>query len=465
MLFNLSSESRRPRRTRNLCGGSGHPSSIAGRLLGALGLLSLPLYASAQAAGQGDTLRVSLAAARRLAFADNPELLARRVDTTIAKASLRQAGSFRFNPTADVLAANGSNGTEIGVSQEVEVFGQRGARVAARRAGVSRAAWRVADATRITIGDVDRTFYRVISARERSLLADSILALNRRLVTITERQLAAGEISRMDYNLAAIELGRSQSRALSEKNAHRAVSREFGRLLGISARLVVFPVLDSTQHHPLTQGGVDARADARLLVEAAARLDTDSLVSSALRNRPDLLEQTAAVRESTHEVAIARKEILPNLVLRAVSEPASVGDGRVLRGGVGVSLPLLNRNRGEIQARRSAAEQAELDRLALEGVIATEVVDAVEAYQTATSAIEVFESSVLPSARQNRVLLESAYREGKVGLPVLLLIRNQLGEAEMDYWSVWLREREAYSDLKQTTAENLSTLPRREGTP
>ena len=399
-------------------------------------------------------MRVTLTAARKLALIDNPNLLARRLDTAIARANLRQAGTIRFNPAADV-SGSAANGTELAISQEVEVFGQRRTRIATRRAGLSRASGRVADAARLTVGEVDRTFYRVISARERSLLADSILALNRRLTAIAQRQLAAGEISRLEYNLAAIELGRSQSRALAERNGHTALSRELGRLLGIGNRIVVFPVLDSTQHHPLTQTGADARADARLLVQAAIRLDTDSLVSAALRRRPDLLEQKSAVREAAGELRMAKKEVLPNLLLRGVSEPASAGDGRVVRAGIGLTLPLLNRNRGEIQARRSAAEQADLQRVGLELAIETEVLNAVAAYQAAASEIEIFETDVLPSARQNRLLLESAYREGKVGLPVLLLIRNQLGEAELDYWAAWLREREAYADLREATAGDL----------
>lgn len=403
-------------------------------------------------------MRVTLAGARKLALADNPELLAQSLDTSIARGNLRQARAVRFNPAAEVLAPVGSNGTEVSLSQELEVFGQRGVRVAARTAGFARAHGRVMDAARRLLGDVDRTFYRLISGRERALLADSVSVLNRRVTAIAERQLAAGEISRLDYNLAAIELGRSQARALSENREHRVLSREFSRLLGIAGALEVYPVLDSTQHHPLAQTGIDARADARSLVEAANRLSQDSLMNLAIQRRPDLRERKEAGREAAGDVVVAKRDALPNLVLRGVSEPEGNGDGRVLRGGVGISLPILNGNRGEIQARRATAEQAELQRVALETTIKTEVSNAISAYRAAAAEIEVLETTVLPPARQNRVLLESAYREGKVGLPVLLLIRNQVVEAEMEYWSAWLREREAFAALGEVTAANLDAV-------
>jgi outer membrane protein TolC len=68
----------------------------------------------------------------------------------------------------------------------------------------------------------------------------------------------------------------------------------------------------------------------------------------------------------------------------------------------------------------------------------------------------VLEATVLPPARQNRELVEIAYREGKVGLPELLLIRNQAIDAELDYWTAWLTERQTLSSLAEATGINLT---------
>ena len=71
----------------------------------------------------------------------------------------------------------------------------------------------------------------------------------------------------------------------------------------------------------------------------------------------------------------------------------------------------------------------------------------------------MLEATVLAPARENRVLLEAAYREGKVGLPVMLLIRNQVIAAEQEYWSAWLAEREAAALLAAATGESVALLP------
>ena len=86
--------------------------------------------------------------------------------------------------------------------------------------------------------------------------------------------------------------------------------------------------------------------------------------------------------------------------------------------------------------------------------VRAEVASELAAYQAAAEQVEILETTVLIPARQNRQLLETAYREGKVGLSVLLLIRNQVIDAELEYWEAWLAEREALANLREATGVN-----------
>jgi outer membrane protein TolC len=58
----------------------------------------------------------------------------------------------------------------------------------------------------------------------------------------------------------------------------------------------------------------------------------------------------------------------------------------------------------------------------------------------------------LQPARANQDLLETAYRAGKVNLSTLLLLRNQLLDAELGYWDAWLARRTALIALQAATA-------------
>jgi cobalt-zinc-cadmium efflux system outer membrane protein len=186
------------------------------------------------------------------------------------------------------------------------------------------------------------------------------------------------------------------------------------------------------------------------------RGNSDSLVATAFRRRPDLLAGVAAIREASAELSLARRERFPNLILRASSERVEGKDERQIRPGVGFSVPAFNRNQGEVSAREAAVRQAELLRDALNARVSAEVSRSLSSYQTAANETRVLEQTVLVPARENRRLLEIAYREGKVGLPVLLLIRNQAIDAELEYWEAWLAQHIALAELDEATGETVA---------
>ena len=443
-------------------------------------LVRHPARAQGPRLATADTLRLDLAAARALAVRSNPELRAARLDTSIARGELRQASLLiQSNPSADILTRG--LGTEVGVTQEIEIAGQRGARRAAGMATVERARAGLLDATRVTLADVDRAFYRLTAINQRALLTDEVLALNQRLADVAARQLAAGDISQLEYNLATVEYGRSRARALAARREREEAASEFRRLLGLPADAPIataidLPAVADTAHRPTiaeetkhaprlsSAAPVTARPPGNnetpqpATVSAAAfdSLSVDSLTALALARRPDLVERAAVAQRARAQASLARREAFPNLALRASSERLEGSDNRALRPGIGITIPSFNLNRGEVQARRAEAQQADLERAALVARIRIDVRRAVTTYRAAAAEADVLERTVLMPARENRQLLEIAYRAGKVGLPVLLLIRNQVIDAEQEYWEAWLAQRVALTDLAEATGENIA---------
>ena len=424
-------------------------------LIAGCALAGLPLHAqevtsaSPTARSTRDTTRLTIEEARGVALRNNPDLSATRLEVDIARGLRRQAGILRFNPSADILAS-GASGTasDLSLGQELEVAGQRGVRRAVAQAGVSRATFSVANAERTTLVDVDRGFYRVVTADRRAELAQEVLALNERLALVASRQLREGEISKLDFNLSIIERGRARARAFAARREQQQSAIELRRLIGIPETVAVRAVFDSTVHR---HTAVDSAGAQRMDLSAfAVRADmtTQDMIALALAQRPDLAERDAAIAQADADVTLARREALPNLIARVVSEQNASGTGRAIRPGVGLTIPLFNRNQGEIDARRAFARQVALDRAATAARVRADVEAALRAYQAAAGAIEVLETTVLGPARENRRLLEFAYREGKVGLAVLLLIRNQVIDAEQEYWTAWLAEREAAAELR-----------------
>jgi cobalt-zinc-cadmium efflux system outer membrane protein len=188
---------------------------------------------------------------------------------------------------------------------------------------------------------------------------------------------------------------------------------------------------------------------------SATELREQDLIEEALEGRPDLAASRSNLEQYRSLDRLATREALPNLRVQGIAERE--GPGAATRWGLGLSLalPLFDRNQGIRFSRDAEVREASLRVDASRLQVQTEVRDALQAYRAAGEELEVFEASVLGPAAQNQALLETAHLEGKLDLETLLLIRNQLLDAELGYWEAWARQREAWAYLRGATGSVL----------
>ena len=394
-----------------------------------------------------DTVVLTLAEVQRRSITRNPASLAEREEIAIANAGLRRARTIPFNPDVSVQRTGGAGVAEIVATQEFEVLGQRGLRVQSARLGVGRATASVSNASRLAVAEASTAFVRAIAAERRLAVTREGLALVERLLSAVRIQLREGEISSLEANLAEIELGRARTRVLAGQRAASGLLLDLKRLTGLRPEIPVRLVGDSLNAGPTTLGFP------RAIFRDTIPLPIDSLLALAFGTRPDLTAAEAAVREFEALAALARREALPNLRLGAVVESGR-GTRRV-GPAIGLSVPLFNRNQGLVAERDAQRRQAALRQRAAELRVRTDVATAVRAYQTANEEAAVSERSVRQPSHENAALLELAFRAGKISLPTLLLLRNQLLESELGYWEAWLARQEALVQLQAATG----TLP------
>lgn len=387
-----------------------------------------------------DTLVLSLEEAQRRALSANPAFLTDATEREIALAELRQARVYPYNPETEFEGPGAASAGELGayearLAQEVEWGGQRGLRIDAAGIGVARAEWNVADAARRTLANVSLAFYATRAAEERVRAVTELAGLNERLMAAARIQLQEGEISVMEANLAEIEVGRARARVL-------AARRE-----ALSARLALSRLIGAPPETPI-------RAEAGLTpAPPPDSLDPDALLVAALDQRPDLAAAATAVRQSETLARLARREAIPNLEIAAIAEREGVGSEPRVGLGFGLPLPLWNRSQGLIARRRAETEQAEHALEAARLQVRIEVVDAYRSYVAAAAESAVFEDDVLEPAHRTQEMLETAYQAGKIDLSALVLLRNQLLDAELSYWDAWLAQREALVRLHAATGQ------------
>lgn len=413
------------------------PTRVAAALLALLLVGVRPAAAQTPSAAVADTITLSLEQAQRLSLRQNPQFLAESREGAIARGQLRQARLPAFNPQASLelpgVATGGGSEYEASLTQEVEWAGQRGARVRAAGFGVQRADLTVRNAARITLGDVSNAYFDTYAARQRLQLAEELLNLNEQLLRAVRIQLREGEVSALEANLAEVELGRARARVLAARRELTSAELQLKRLIGFSP--------DQAIRLP---GAVPAAAP-------APPTGRDSLVALALGRRPDLVAQRTAVMESQALSDLARREGRPNVSVGVLARREGDGGDPQVGLGVSVPFPVLNRNQGRLAEQQARTSQAELQARAVELAVRTEVTDALRTYQTATEEETVYAALVLQPTRENRALLEIAYREGKIDLATLLLVRNQLLDAELGYWDTWLAQRRAQVFLEVAT--------------
>jgi cobalt-zinc-cadmium efflux system outer membrane protein len=406
------------------------PSATALAVVACLAVPALALAQNGPAVTSADTVTLSITDIPRVVVAQDPRLRALRQETAIALGVVRQARLLQFNPDLAVQAVRGGTGgaTELLLTEEIEWAGQRGLRLNAARSGLDRTTAEVQNWARLSIAEASGAFYRAVVAERRLSVAQEADSVTRRLIAAVRTQLAEGEISTLEANLAEIEAGRSRGRVVALQRAAMSATLALKQHLGLDPETPLVLHADTTG----TSSAI-----------GAATLQEDSLVTLALAQRPDLVATAAAVRESESRTTLARREVIPTLRLGAAVERATTGGGLAVGPAVGFSIPLFNRNQGLIDQRRAAATQARLTQRATELRIRSELAEAIRAYRAADSEVRIFATLVQRPAHDNIALLDIAFREGKIALPTLLLLRNQLLDAEFGYWDAWLAQREA----------------------
>lgn len=354
-----------------------------------------------------------------LARRENADLAAAVHDVEAARAGLVTAEiAGRFNPEIEAsvgrrfLPPEGDEPARdvtewgIGISREYEIAGQRGLRLDLARLEVEAAVTASEARAREIEMAVREAYARAQAAVHRAAFAADAERIRRDLAAAARVRFEAGDAARIEVSLADVEAARAVSERLAADREARAALSDLRRAIGLPAGAAI--ALEDDSH-----AGVEDRP-----APAA-----EALVPVALRARRDLAAARLGERLGEARSRLALAEGRPNVRLGAAYEREE-GAQDIVRAGVGIPLPLVNRNRGEAARFRAEAEAARLRAEALERRIAEEIRSAADAVTAARGRLAVLEERVL-AADENLLLLEEAYREGKVGLAEVVVLQTE----------------------------------------
>ncbi|MFQ5684129.1 MAG: TolC family protein [Candidatus Binatia bacterium] len=373
---------------------------------------------------------VNLAEALDLAREKNPDLKAARQELEIARGRLVRAKyPNQFNPEIGGSAARRSNlggpgssrDFDIVLSQEVEVAGQRGKRIEEAKKNLEKVAQQVKNTERIVLAQVKDAFYRALYRKRRVKLFREVEALNRRLQDVAKIRFQAGEIPKMEVNVAEVRLGQSRKDTIVAGRDYSNALRKLERLLGLE---------------PVGQTSLIGQLSA-----IPETFQLDRLLSLALKDRPDLQAATIEQKRVEAEIALTRRLIAPNPTLQFFYGQEE-GSDAIVGGGLSFPLPVFDRKQAELTQLGGRKAQVRSEQRGIELRIRQEVGDALRSYEAAITEVEVFETEVLDRAAENFQLMETAYQEGKIDLLRVVVVENDLVNAQFSYvdslWNYWL---------------------------
>jgi cobalt-zinc-cadmium efflux system outer membrane protein len=380
-------------------------------------LAALALVAVAAAARAGEPLGLDGAVAR--ALRQNPEVRAAEAEVRAARARLEGASALlASNPELSGAAGarDGEEGRtaewEVGLSQPIEIAGQRGARIGAARAALGAAEARLA-ATRARIAaDVRELLGRAAAARLRAAIEGDARRLADEAARAAERRFQAGDVARVEVNGARVERGRA---ARAELEAEQEVLDALAELELVAG---------------LEPGEASAVAFALEAGGAADAPDPEALVREALEARRDLAGARLDVEAAAAEERLAARAAVPTPALGVSVAREERAD--VVLGTLSFELPLFSRNRAERGAASARAEQARTALAALERRIAREVRLAAEQVRSAGRVLEALDPGTASALAEDLALATRAYEAGQLDFVRWQLLRREALDARRE---------------------------------
>lgn len=394
------------------------------------GVWLLPGVARSQTPGPAGELTVDELVAR--AVEANPELKAARADVQAAVGRLSQAG-LRPNPMLDlgIQKALGPDNTQmIGLTLPLDRGGRKEGRVgvAERELALKRA--QVADRERRLRADVRMKAGEYLAVRRNLESTEDLLRANREALGLVQQRVRQGAAPALDENLLLVEVSRL--------DANRQLQGSRLEIAGLQLKA-------------LAGMGPDApmalRGDLTVMEAPTPR---DDAVRRALEARPDLLASRADVALAEARVrkeeAEGRWDASVNLGYQrqemgfGLNGLTDSGATRPIQdvfhffgAGVSITLPVRNRNQGNIAAARAETEAASRREEFAALIVRQEVEAAFVQWEAARRSLAIYERGVRDVARQNLAVVRRSHELGRLGLLDVIAEQRRYIDIEQGY--------------------------------
>jgi cobalt-zinc-cadmium efflux system outer membrane protein len=184
------------------------------------------------------------------------------------------------------------------------------------------------------------------------------------------------------------------------------------------------------------------------------------LVRVALTVRPDLEAYRLGIRRAQSEVELAKRERIADVFVLytpwALQENAGAQSANSWSLGALVTLPVFNRNQGNIARAQTTVTQVEIELQGRERQVVAEVERAYAEYTTTRQALEQFQKDILPRARRIREDKYKLFTTGSAGLLSYLNAQKDYNDIVRRYLEIAIRHRRSMLRLNTAVGQRIS---------
>jgi cobalt-zinc-cadmium efflux system outer membrane protein len=322
------------------------------------------------------------------------------------------------------------------VSQTLELGGKRQKRIAAANADsdVARAQFQIV-LWQLT-NEVKKKFYAVLLAESLLKLAQENQKTFAETIRHTTEVFKLGEISGLDLQRLEIEAFKFDTEVANSERDYELALRDLRVTLGGDYRTTDIEVAGTIDYYQPFE------------------FSLPDLREKALAARPDLRTAQLSERAANAAITLQDAQRIPDLTVGAGIEQVPSG-GNTYNVGVGIPLPISNRNQGERAKALIQKMKSQNDQRLITNQVLSDVDKALVAFELQKRRVELYRSGVLTKVDEIQRLTEFSLKAGESSTLELLDAIRTRRETLAGFYQTLFDYQVSLLDLELATATPL----------
>lgn len=402
------------------------------------------IHARQQSPPPDDKRSVTIADAVSIFLQQNLQLVAARYDIDTADAE-KLTARLRPNPQLSVglsdlpLDLRGPIVKEqtysYGISQTFELGGKRRKRIDAANANSDLAQGQFQMVVWQLTNDLKKKFYTVLLAQSLLKLAQENQVTFAETIKHTTELFQSGEISGLDLTRLEVEKLKFDTDVANSERDYELALRDLRVTLGGDYRTIEIEVAGTLDYQPY-------------------QFSLTELRDKSLAARPDLRAAKLSEQAADASIRLQNAQRIPDVTLGAGVDQVPAGSSTYTFG-VGIALPLSDRNQGERAKALIEKRKAQTQQQLLTNQVLSDVDKALVAFEIQKRRVELYRTGVLTKVDDIQRLTEFALKAGESSTLELLDAIRTRRDTLASYYQTLFDYQASLLDLELATATQL----------